>query len=215
MMRTARALIVAACLIAACGGDEARTNGSGGDDASTTGDDSGLHGTDGAGGGDDGGPSSCLGSSLLASLGKTRLLVGGSMADATASSTPIDLRYMYVSGGLFDGATPCTSCASGCTSKGKSCANSAGGCGWWGCWQWDQQPPGQYVKDFVANCAAATPKQVPMISYYEILHTSGAQEGKPEVLGRHVVTVPSGADLQFDASDGVDAQCIAISVDAR
>ncbi|MBU1073632.1 hypothetical protein KKG45_10325, partial [bacterium] len=37
---------------------------------------------------------------------------------------------------------------------GASCANDAG-CPWWGCWQYDQLPPGRYVADFVAGVAAA------------------------------------------------------------
>jgi hypothetical protein len=128
----------------------------------------------------DGGTGSCLGSSLLGGIGKNHLLVGGTMADATASSAPIDIRYVYLSGGLFDGTSPCASCATGCTAAGKSCANSVG-CAWWGCWQYDQVPPGQYAKDLVTKASGATPVQVPMFTYYEILQTSGAAEGAAEV----------------------------------
>jgi hypothetical protein len=116
---------------------------------------------------------------LLSSLGKSHLLVGASMADATAQQAPFDLRYHYLAGGLFDQSAPCASCASGCTSGGTSCANAGGGCGWWGCWQWDQDPPGQFLRDFFAKVIAD--KQIPMVTYYEILHGSGVSEGKPEV----------------------------------
>jgi hypothetical protein len=119
---------------------------------------------------------------VLAALGKQHLIVGGSMADATATMAPFDLRYDYISGGIFDGSSPCTSCATGCTTGGgaKSCANSVG-CAWWGCWQYDQDPPGEFVRTFASNCAKATPSQIPMITYYQILQASGVTEGAPEV----------------------------------
>jgi hypothetical protein len=110
----------------------------------------------------------CIGSALLSSLGKKSILVGASMTDATAALAPFDGRYTYLSRGLFDGAAPCASCASGCTSGGTSCSNAAG-CGWWGCWQYDQDPPGQYAVSFVATNEKATwqgaaNKQIPMFT---------------------------------------------------
>ena len=101
-------------------------------------------------GGTTGSAGACIGSSLLSSLGRDSVLVGASMEDATAALAPFDGRYLYLSGGLFDGATPCVSCASGCTSGGTSCSNAVG-CGWWGCWQYDQVAPGQYVVDAIAT----------------------------------------------------------------
>jgi hypothetical protein len=111
----------------------------------------------------------CLGSDMLGWAGTTRLIVGGSMADATAAMAPFDLRYDYISGGLFPGNAPCASCMSGCNQT------------WWGCWQDPAQPPGDYVRTFAKTCAAASPAQLPMITYYEILQSSGVTEGKPEV----------------------------------
>jgi hypothetical protein len=122
---------------------------------------------------------SCLTGPLLASLGKSKVLVGGKMDDAVAAQAPFDLRYIYLAGGLFDAVAPCNSCLS-CTTAGRSCANASGGCGWWGCWQWDQQAPGQYLRDFLQTTAAR--KQIPMITYYELLHTSGVPDGTAEVL---------------------------------
>ncbi len=131
---------------------------------------------------DDAATATCLGASTLAALGKNHLLVGGTMADATAAMAPFDLRYDYISGGLFDGSSPCSSCATGCTtnSGAESCAASSG-CSWWGCWQYDQDPPGDYVRSFASSCAKASPAQIPMISYYQILQASGVTEGAPEV----------------------------------
>jgi hypothetical protein len=122
---------------------------------------------------------SCMVQTLLDAVGSSHLLVGASMSDAVAQSAPFDLRYVYLSGGLFDGAAPCGSCATGCSAAGQSCSNASGGCAWWGCWQYDQDPPGQYVRDFVAGEQAHG--RIPMLTYYEILHASGAGEGAPEV----------------------------------
>ena len=136
-------------------------------------------GDSGSGGTSSGGVSgTCLGAKLLADLGKTHVLAGASMIDATAANVKADLRYLYLSGGLFDGNAPCASCATGCTTKGTSCANTAG-CGWWGCWQYDQDPPGAYVRSFVST--AKTNAQIPMFTYYQILQASGVAEGSAEV----------------------------------
>jgi hypothetical protein len=120
---------------------------------------------------------SCIGSPLLAKLGKSRMMVGASMADATAAATPFDFRYLYIAGGLFD-SNVCSSCASGCTSGGLDCSNNGPTCNWWGCWQSDQKPPGQYERDFLT--AAAAEGKIPMISYYTILQASGVAEGTAE-----------------------------------
>jgi hypothetical protein len=127
-----------------------------------------------------GGPvGSCLGADLLASLGKDHLLLGLSNPDdAAARAAPYDLRYEYLAGGFPDGDGPCQSCASGCTAQGKSCANP-GGCSWWGCWQWDALPPGEYARSFIATAEADG--QLPMITYYELLQASGVAEGDDEV----------------------------------
>jgi hypothetical protein len=126
-----------------------------------------------------GGSASCLASALLADLGKSHVLVGASMDDATAKTTPFDGRYQYIAGGIFDGTAPCASCATGCTAGGTSCANSGPGCAWWGCWQYDQDPPGQFLVGFDAT--AKSDGQIPMITYYEVLQASGVNEGTPEV----------------------------------
>ncbi len=121
----------------------------------------------------------CLGSALLDGLGKQNVLVGASMTDATSSAATWDVRYTYLSGGLFDSPAPCTSCASGCRAQNKSCANAAGGCAWWGCYQYDQDPPGAYARNFVTN--AATAGQIFHFTYYELLQASGVSEGASEV----------------------------------
>jgi hypothetical protein len=126
----------------------------------------------------DGSAGACLGSSLLSALGKDHLLVGGSMEAATAAMAPFDLQYVYISSGLADGSGPCTSCASGCTSNGTTCAGGA--CDWWGCWV-DTDPPGDYARSFVSTWTTAKPPQVPMFSYYQIFQSSGVTQGADEV----------------------------------
>jgi len=119
----------------------------------------------------------CIGSSMLGKLGKSRMLLGASMSDATAAATPFDFRYLYIAGGVADGNV-CSSCASGCTANGLDCSNNGPTCAWWGCWQSDQAPPGQFERDFLT--AAKAEGKIPMISYYTILQASGVAEGTAE-----------------------------------
>jgi hypothetical protein len=127
----------------------------------------------------DGSLGTCLGATLLSDLGKTGLLVGAAMADATTKLAPFDVRYTYISGGFFDGNSPCASCATGCTAGGVTCANTGPGCAWWGCWQYDQDPPGDYARTFFST--AQGNGEIAMITYYQILQASGASEGAGEV----------------------------------
>ena len=94
---------------------------------------------------------SCLGSSFLSALGKKRLIIGVSGSSTAEAAAPCDLRYVYLSGGLFSSSTPCTSCL--------SCAPSGS---WWGCYD---SPPGAYATDFIQAAAAASPPQIPMFTY--------------------------------------------------
>lgn len=111
---------------------------------------------------------------LAGSFGRERLLLGAAVQDDTASNTPLDIRYAYLAGGLSDDG-PCNSCASSCTTNGVSCA-TGGGCGWWGCWQWDQLPPGEYVRSFLERAEEAG--QIPMFTWYELLQSSGGPESE-------------------------------------
>ncbi|HEX3906187.1 MAG TPA: hypothetical protein VH853_25420 [Polyangia bacterium] len=160
------------------------TGGSGGTSATgaggTTGGSGGSAGRGGAAGSSAGGATgsggsgaagstgSCIGSSMLAKLGKNRLLVGVSTSDATAALAPFDIRYIYLSGGLFDSPTPCTACGSSCTASGKVCTSS---CAWWGCYD---SPPGMYAGYFFQAAAKPSPPQIPMFTYYQILQTAEA-----------------------------------------
>jgi hypothetical protein len=143
------------------------------------------------------GGASCRVGRILERLGKNTVLVGAAMEDSVASSAPFDLRYLYLAGGVFDGSGPCTSCATNCTAKGTSCANSGPGCIWWGCWQWDQEPPGAYVRNF--SSTAAGDGQIPMITYYELLQTAGTAEGAAEVAAANDAAIMGRylADFQF------------------
>jgi hypothetical protein len=196
----ARVLALAA-LVGACQGTSANTTdaaGAGGEGASSSGGSTGNHGMGGgsagragsggngaggsgtAGSGTGGSAGSCIGSSLLAALGKNRLLVGVSTSDTEAAMAPFDIRYIYLSGGLFDSPTPCTACGSACTAAGKVCTN---GCAWWGCYN---TPPGMYAGYFMQAAANPSPPQIPMFTYYEILQTAQATftnfaEGTAEV----------------------------------
>lgn len=98
--------------------------------------------------------------------GKSRILIGAQMEDTTATSAKFDVRYRYLAGG----ARPAGTCTSSCSS---ACGN------WWGCWQDYSQTPGQYVLWHISTSQANS--QIPMITYYEQLNTSGNVEGTTQV----------------------------------
>src|SRR5262249_9828426 len=97
-----------------------------------------------------------------------------------------DFRYLYIAGGLFDGPEPCASCASGCVAGGKSCSIKSN-CRWWGCWQYAGDPPGAYVRNFLDEAKGRS--QIPTITYYQYLQTSGLSEG--------VTQIRAGQDVGF------------------
>jgi hypothetical protein len=186
------AFAAVAAAAASCGGSSngSKAGGDAGSSGGSGGGSGGSGGSSGAGsGGSSGGSSSssgsgsssgsssggdgggaCLGASLLAAMGKTHLVLGGSMSSATAAAAPFDLQYDYISGGLAPGSGPCTSCATGC------------GASWWGCgWQYDMDPPGAYVRELATSCAQESPPQIPMVTYYQLLQSSGVAEGAAEV----------------------------------
>ncbi len=162
------------------GGDAAASGSGNSGGSGATGGTGGMAGVGATGGagGSGGSPTGCDAGDLLSALGQDHLVIGAAMADETATATPFELRYIYLSGGFPDGSAPCSRCDSGCSTAGTSCANTAG-CAWWGCWQYDQDPPGVYARDFVAN--AESDGQIPMFTWYEILQASGASEGRGEV----------------------------------
>jgi hypothetical protein len=105
-----------------------------------------------------------------AAAGFTHLQIGFAGSDATAARPGFDLRYQYIAGVL----APDPDCLS-------STRTTAVGCGtqWWGTWQYDQHPPGEFVRSFVASAEAAG--LVPMLTYYVLLPASHVAEGTPEV----------------------------------
>lgn len=175
-----RPFLLATLLVCACSGGDPGQGATGGGSASGTG--GGTSGTGGSTSGTGGGTvavENCLGKSLLDSLGKNRLMVGmATSTETVVGQAPWDVRYQYITAGVPDGNGTCSSCASGCTSAGASCAGGA--CGWWGCWQSDQDPPGAYLRAFIANAKAKN--IIPMITYYEQLYSSGAAEGQPQIM---------------------------------
>ena len=103
----------------------------------------------------------------------TTLLVGFNNNEtdhATRSKPGFHLTYQYLAGVL----APSAACL-------ESDATNAHGCGaeWWGTWQDLDQAPGAFVREFVADAAAAG--RVPMVTYYLVLDGSGVVEGAPEV----------------------------------
>ncbi len=92
------------------------------------------------------------------------------MEDDVAKAAPFDLRYLYLAGGArFPGDAE---------GPPDACPEKDPG-PWWGCWQWHKAPPGQYVRDFLERTRANG--QVPMITWYQWLHTSGVEDGVEEI----------------------------------
>jgi hypothetical protein len=107
----------------------------------------------------------------------------GASGSNVASHPGFDLEYIYISGGIPDGAGPCNSCKSSCAATvwddpsksyvSRSCANpppGQAGCAWWACWQYDQDAPGtQYGSDFAKGVGSRG--RVPMFTYYQLLQS--------------------------------------------
>jgi hypothetical protein len=109
-----------------------------------------------------------LACSGVAGAGFTQLQIGFAGSDATAARPGFDLRYQYIAGVL----APDPSCL--------STTRIAAGCGseWWGTWQYDQDPPGAFVRGFVVSAQRAG--LLPMLTYYVILPAGRARLGIAE-----------------------------------
>jgi len=95
--------------------------------------------------------------------GFTTLQVGFAGGDATAAKPGFDVRAQYVAGVL----APDPECLAATRADAVGC-----GAQWWGTWQSEADPPGAFVRGFVADTAASG--LVPLITYYVILPASGA-----------------------------------------
>jgi hypothetical protein len=196
-LRILPAVLLIACTGSSGGSHATGTGGSnsGGGGGTNSGGGGGTPGTTGGAtgtGGSSGAPA-CIGGDLAARLFGGRLAVGGSMP---ADLAPADIRYLYIGNGdVPDGTGTCASCATGCFVNGVSCAQS--GCSWWGCWQWDQVPPGQYVVDFVTECT--TRGQVPFFTYYNIrsLRPDGDESMEKQTVQDPVLMRQYLADFTF------------------
>ncbi len=175
-MRYFLILALASVLLWACDGDGGSPD-SGVTDTDTDADTDGDTDSDGDSDTDSDGDPACPAETIGELLGRDHLMLGGSMENESFAQAPFDIRYRYLAGDVPEEG-PCDSCASDCYVNGSSCANSAG-CEWWGCWQYDQDPPGRYVANFVSSVDAAG--AVPMISYYIWFSVAGNIEGDPEI----------------------------------
>jgi len=117
------------------------------------------------------GPLACAGT---AAAFADHLLVGYSGDLDTVGTTGFDLRYLYLAGVL----APDAACLDPARAKAEGCGTE-----WWGTWQWDQHPPGEYVANFTGPTSAAGLR--PMVTYYLLFPAArqrlGIAEGAPEV----------------------------------
>ncbi len=120
----------------------------------------------------------CPAAAIGERIHRNHLIIGGSMRDEDFSVAPFDMRYQYLAGDVPVNG-PCLSCAHDCSVRGQSCANADGGCAWWGCWQWDEIPPGQFVRDFIEKVDSSG--AIPLITYYVWFSVAGDVETAPEI----------------------------------
>ncbi|WIM96995.1 RICIN domain-containing protein [Actinoplanes oblitus] len=90
------------------------------------------------------------GNSATRFMGSDTVLIGGSMADASAAAAPFDVRYAYVH------SQPAPSSDYYSASRCK-----ADWTNWWGCWSGSTTPPGYYVSWWDDHVARATYKGSP------------------------------------------------------
>ena len=97
---------------------------------------------------------------FLEHFGKNRLLVGAMAENPFFQQNPnlFDVRYIYLADAIFTGPEV--------PSQFREEDSR-----WWGWWQDRQQPPGQYLRDFLNRAESAG--QIPMITYYTFAQTSG------------------------------------------
>ncbi len=143
-------------------------------------------------GGDDGPGADCAAAALGERLGTGHFLVGGSMRDEDFALAPFDIGYRYISGDVPDDG-PCDDCRVDCTVRGSSCANAVG-CDWWGCWQYDEDPPGRYVAGYLYDTHAAG--AIPMITYYVWYSVAGDIE-----MGEEIAAMQDGARVRKFLAD--------------
>ena len=107
-------------------------------------------------------PGNCSEETFLEHFGKERLLIGAMAEDPFFQSNPnlMDVRYIYLADAIFVGPEVPTQYRE---------ADSR----WWGWWQDRQQPPGQYLRDFLDKTERE--QQIPMITYYTFAQTSNAE----------------------------------------
>jgi len=104
----------------------------------------------------------------------SRLVVGYAGDVAAVGHAGFQVRYQYLAGVL----APDPACLDLARAKAEGC-----GTAWWGTWQSDQEPPGQFVPAFVGATAAAGLR--PMFTWYVLFPAAqnrlGIGEGTPEV----------------------------------
>jgi hypothetical protein len=117
------------------------------------------------------GPLACAGK---ATPFASTLQVGYAGDLARVGTTGFALRYQYLAGVL----APDPGCLSPTRTDAKGC-----GTAWWGTWQWDAHPPGEFVTGFADATSSAG--LLPMFTYYLLFPAAqarlGIAEGTPEV----------------------------------
>lgn len=108
-------------------------------------------------------------------MGGTKVLIGSSSSSTASTAAPFDVQYQYI-----NNLAPLEACMTSCKAD-ASCG------GWWGCWQWNERPPGsQYPGDLIENLDQLTWQgqphpQLTYWTYYSLRFLAGGAEGQAEI----------------------------------
>jgi len=108
-------------------------------------------------------------------MGSNKVLIGSINSSTAQQSAPFDVEYQYI-----NNVAPLEVCMASCKAA-PSCGS------WWGCWQWNERPPGsQYPGDFIDNLSKLTWQNQPhpqltFWTYYSIRSLVGGAEGQAEI----------------------------------
>ncbi len=129
-------------------------------------------------------PPVCFVQPLAGELGLGHLGLGADASGDLLGRTPLDLRYEYLVG-----HNPCPECDA-CTDIHAASPDRR----WWGCWQWEGDPVGQFVPDYVRETREGG--AVPVFTWYTWLDVSQQDEGA-DALG--ALADPEPVAAYFDA----------------
>lgn len=131
-------------------------------------------------------------------MGSDKILIGATMEDtspvlpaSSADQAPYDARYSYIASPMSNSdscqSKPVKDCGDARVDQNGNSLPGSDCNGWWGCWQYPLNLPGDYVKGKFSSDAAATwqgksKPRITVLTYYMMKTTMGG-EGDPSLNG--------------------------------